>query len=395
MKFLGNGGMAEAEELRGQQGTDQFLSNAIGLNNTYRAFVPIISDGRGGHTVAAATVVGRNLDFDCLGSSFILIEYDVNDLGQVRDITGLDRLARISGVLYEASYRRSVAREQREAKAEAEEMNRAVDEGALSIKLNELDLAYHGGVVNGQKVRPTKKQCIGPVSVTAITNLSIVKINPDGMPEKVSPQRVALVLSSTKINQLKSGLKKMTQEDIDRGFLEFNYVYEGADKPAAGRDAKFEYIEPDRWLQKTTPLWHGEYGTEIKNRLLYTQEQIAAKNRNVSFTLEVNDIVMRFKDYISKQSLLMPYIDTTASLTKNAAEDLLNYEVVNGFESLREQLVKLASEDKEADDQAVTGKEGGEIVNASDQIEAMEKVGAEAYDNMAGIEEEDEKPGML
>lgn len=395
MKFLGNGGMMEAEELRGQQGTDKFLSSAIDNHNTYRAFVPIVSDGRGGYTVAAATVVGRNLDYDALSSSFVLIDYDVNDLGQVRDITGLDRLSRISGVLYEAAYKRAVAREQREARVAAEEMKRPVDEGALSIALNKLDMEYHGGIVNGQRIRPTAKQCIGQVSVTAITNLSVIKIGADGQPEKTTPTRVALVLSSTKINQFKAGLKKMTQEDIDRGFLEFNYVYDGEDKTAAGRDAKFEYIEPARWLQNTVPLWHGEYGTDIKARLLYSQEQIAAKNRNISFTPDVNDVVIRFKEYVSKQSMLMPYIDTTSTLTKNAAEDLLNYDVVNSYDELRKQLIMLASEDKDTDQEALSGEAGGAIATATDQIAAMEQVGEKAYDEMSGMAEDDDKPGML
>lgn len=388
--------MAEAEELRGQQGTDRFLSQVLDNHNQYRVFVPLVDDGKGGHTVAAATIVGRNMDFEKMGSSFVVIDYDINDLGQVRDITGLDRLARIAGVMYEAEYRREVAKAKREAQANAEELKRHVDEGALSVQLVNIDAQYHGTKINGQNIPPSKRQAIGQVTVTGITNLSIIKLTATGEPEDTTPTRVALVLSSVKITQFKEGLRKMTPQDIERGYLEFNYNYDGDDKPAAGRAAKFEYIDPTRWLQTTYPVWYNKNGTNIKDRLLTDPEVIAAKNKNISYTPEVADVVLRFKTYMQNQMILMPYVDTEASLTKNAAEDLLKYEVINSFETLRNKLIELASNGTtEADDQATTSKEAGVIASTNDQVAAMEQVGAENYDTAAAAGFEDDTPGIL
>lgn len=387
LKFLGKGGMSESEELKGQQGVDNFISKVVELGCTYRAFIPIV-DIEGSWTVAAATVVGRPLSYDALNTSFVLVDYTVNELDQVRDVSGLDRLARCSDVLYEAEYRRELAILERDAKQTASDLGRDVDLEKLAIDKRELDLAYHGGKVNGKKILPTKNKIVGPVLVTGISNLSLIKLRPDGSPDDSNPTRVAVRLSSTKISQFKECLKSITDEDKARGYMECSYSYEGKTKQEAGSNAKFVYVDKSHWLQTMFPNWYGDHGVDVKKRLLYAQEAIAAKNKEVSYTLSVDSVFVQFKEYMNKKAIItFPYIDTESEAVRRAAKDFITYDSVNSYANLRDKLLAMVSSESEeteveaSDDVATTGT--GTIVGSKDQIEAMENIGAEAYDNAA------------
>lgn len=386
MKFLGKGGMSESEELKGQQGTDNFISKVVELGCRYHAFIPIVEID-GNWTVAAATVVGRPLSYDALNTSFVLVDYTVNELDQVRDISGLDRLARCSDVLYEAEYHRKLAILERDARQTAEDLRRDVDLEKLAIDKRELDLAYHGGKVNDKKILPTQNKVVGPVMVSGVSNLSLIKLRPDGSPDDSNPVRVAVRLSSTKISQFKSCLQSITDKDKERGYMECMYAYEGKTKQEAGLNAKFAYVDEAHWLQNMYPLWHKDHGTAIKNRLLYTQEAIAAKNKEISYTLSVDTIFVLFKEYMNKKAvMLFPYIDTEEESTKRAAKDLINYDSINSYEELRNKLLEMVGseetvESESNDDTATAGS--GTIAGSQDQVKAMDTIGAEAYDNAA------------
>lgn len=392
MKFLGSGGMTSAMALKGQQGTDKRLSKVVELNSIYRVFLPIIEVGNGKWTVAAAAVVGRQLDYDAIGHSFVLTDYDVDEFDRVKDVSGLDVFARLSSVLYDAAYNSELARIDRDAEATAINLKTEVDAADVKDKKQKMEWEFYGGRVNNQRIYPSRQPLVGPVVVNCVSSMSIIKLRPDDeSPENAYPTRASFDLSSTKATQFEKALKKLTEADKQRGYIELVYDYTGDTKQAAGQNAKFEYVPQSDWLETKYPKWFETYGKEVGDRMLKTQEAIASKNRNLAFSPAVEDVIKIFKNYVNNQKVLLPYIDTEDSNTRNSAEFMLSFEVFKSFDKLNRELTAIISEknggvvEEELPDNGAIDT----IAKADDKISAIEEVGAEQYENISAMMDDD------
>lgn len=394
--FAGDGGLDAGMELKQQQGTDKFLSSYLKENNEYRLFVPIFKKADGKVTVATANVVGRSLDYDALGYSFTLVDYVKNEQNVIIDVTGLDSLARISTVLYEAEYACECMKANRDAEQTARDLRRDVDVVSLNTRLKELDAEYHGTVVNDKKIMPKKNHAVGGISVYIATNLAVLKMEGEDKPESVQPQRVALILTGPKSKMLANCLKKVTEEDVNRGFIELVYKYEGSSKQEAGMMSKFEYVEPRNWLQNKCQDYWTKNAADLKEHLLYDQEAIAMKNRNLAYSPAVQDVFMAFKKYAKDVEMTLPYIDTKASATKSAAKDMLEYEVFTSYEELNKALIELASDAPVEKEEEKASEVVSELANETDAMDAVEKMGVERYDEASAfLGAEDDQIGQL
>lgn len=349
------GSVGEALQIKDSQGYDQFLSQVISENNTYRLFFYTVdmpedsSYAINGRSILGAAYGGRNCDPKAVKCSFLpLTNFTRDEFGQLKDCSEMGKYARIASILHEAKYRYAVQQAENEAKKLAEDNGEQVDTVSLADKKRTLDQEYHGATINNVNVPPLYAPVIRGTSVFTFVSAILVKLNPDGSPAKdrAGITRIALNISKKKAQELDECLRKLSPEQLNRPYIEVQYAYNGKDKKEAGQNAHFEYVQDDAQLSSKYPEWWKSKGPIIEDMFIKDAEGIGTKNRNVADPLDEYEVILNFKKYIANNRALCGYMDFEAQNVKNAAEDLLSIDTIRSLQKCKVKLDEIVAEKK-------------------------------------------------
>lgn len=92
-------------------------------------------------------------------------------------------------------------------------------------------------------------------------------------------------------------------------------------------------------------IWEANKG-DLDN-LAKTAEAIGARNRSISMSRTVKEIMETFKKVVSQDKLALGNIDYEADITKAAAQDFIDLELVKSIPKVQEKLLALLEAQKE------------------------------------------------
>lgn len=406
-KFEGVEGLGEAYTLYTDQQSDPFINSRIEAGGNYHLFVPLYSNktdanGKPVYTLMAYGVAGRKMDRERMGFSFASLPASRNEFNQLVDESGLESLGRISAVLYEAEYFKECAAARTDAENVAKANGTVVDSGALAVKLNELDMAFHGGTVEGKNVPATRSRLIQNIGICMTMSPILMKLkDSDNADAQYPVTRVTLELTGSKASMMQDVASKITQDDIDRGFVEIVYKYEGKDKKEAGQKARFEYCTKRNWIAEIDSNWWQAHEADIKSKFIVVPKQLQSKNRNITNTPSVPEIFSAFRKYCKKQQVLNSFITEEIGALKYAAKDMLEMPVFTSTPALKDLLTKMTASDDTAaatdvdtsmNAEATTQVPAEEVTNTpviSDTVAAVAESGEDALEATSNFTEEE------
>ena len=97
-------GLKGSQKLQAAQQRLRNFSKQAEVNTSYRLFFPLIINESGELDIAVTTGLGRTLDWDKLGKSFVEVtEYNISESGQLTDLTILPSISRMAWIFHDAS----------------------------------------------------------------------------------------------------------------------------------------------------------------------------------------------------------------------------------------------------------------------------------------------------
>ena len=390
--ITGTAGLRGGIKIKSEQGYDSSLSKVVQLNSKNRIFFRI-AEFDGVMDIIAATVPGRSLDYEALNNSFIPFtkeQIEVDDAGKVKDKTGLDTYARIATILHDAACVREKKQAENQAKAEAEELGEQIDSTALSKRLDEIEIKYHGGKASDNtRINPDKNPVISRLQFKITCQVKVVKLGADGAPDWDNAQSAIIELSQTKATQLLGILDDPTYVSTSDEFLEVGYNYLGADKKSAGKSAAFTPIAPNLKLAVQYPeLWESTGKKVVESLVKGKDPQETAqlmKNRNMSVAKSVApaDVVSAFKKYCATNKGLFASIDLESDDTKRSAADFLELHLLDNVPTIKKKFEDIAEEYKKT-------KKPEDAEEEKEEVSELENLINES-DNEVNDEEHDKK----
>lgn len=352
------GSLRQGKKARDNQGYDQSLSKLVALGEKYRLIFPkfeiqeevvAMEDGEEVNTlkgtgewdIRAAVVMGRTLNYKACGTGFIpytddMLNFD-ESTQQYSDATNLGLWARISGVLYEANYKREIKNAEAEAQRLSEETGQEIDRVSLQRKIEGIELRYHGGVAaDGKtKVSPTESKDISGLQYKISTRIGVIKMKPDGTPDFKNAVYGVFEVSKTRQDELIALLDNPDYNDPNKSYIEVGYDYIGTDKKLAGKNAKFQGIANSISLSITNPDAWKEYGEAFVNGILPAKTEdeaitfLRSRNSNLRGGSTPNDIAVAYKKYLATNQAVFGSIDFEAEETGRAAKDFIELGLVD------------------------------------------------------------------
>lgn len=349
MRLLG-GSMAEAQSLKNSQSSLDDLNRNLTCGTKYRLFFPMAPNIHGDMDIITASQPGRSLDAKKMRSVFVAIDdFDQTSTGKIIDNSGLGSLARISKVLFDAGCKAEKAKAKTQAQMEADTIGEELDATALNQKLKEIEVEYYGDMdARPNKILPSKNPLIGGLKVYAVTEVLVVPMTSDDKPDWSKKWYASVELKNRKVAQLSSLIADKNYYDGTSSFLEVSYDYGRGttDKKIAGQNATFNGVSKDMSFANQFPdIWEANKG-DLDN-LAKTAEAVGARNKSISMSRTVKEIVETFKKVVSQDKLALGNIDYEADITKAAAQDFIDLELVKSIPKVQEKLLALLEAQKE------------------------------------------------
>ena len=326
MKILGKT-LSEGVKVRATQGSTMRLSKACKLGGKHRLFFRMITDENGNKQPLVATVVGRRCDPSFTGVGFYVLEnFEVNEFGQVKDLTGLHKYQNIAGVIFDAMYNKEITelKEGMEADVKAGRMD-SIDEVALALRMKEIEEAYYGRKETKEVkgILPTKNRAIGRIEFLLASEAYVVHLDSESSKPDFSASRVAAInLSNKKVKELQEIAKNPEFYDGE-DFLEVQFDYIGKDTKEAGKDAVLTGVPKDKRLSVLFPeIW--EANKDKIEMMAADAEFVASKNPDISRSCSAKKLIETFKAKIAKTPVLLSYIDVEGEAMEYTALDLVD-----------------------------------------------------------------------
>lgn len=325
------GSLRAGQKVRNNQGGDRTLSKVVELNGNYRIYFPTfvededVLDDAGNvietnkvPNIRAAVVPGRTGDYKAVGTGFIPYSNDMYDVdsitGSFKDLTPLGDWARIARVLYEAQCAREKKNAEAEAERSAKEMGRPVDVVALNNKIAGIELSYHGGeAADGTKIMASNQPALsGGIVFKISTRVLVVRLDANDKPDWQHAEYAVYEISKTKADDL---IRLLENKKYFRGnYLEVGYNYAGADKKAAGQNAKFVGIVESESLETQYPSeWNSIGRNKVEHIVTGSAEEqvsfLRARNRSLRGTVTPSDAISAYKKWCSTNQEIFGSID--------------------------------------------------------------------------------------
>ncbi len=382
-----SGGLAAASKIEAQRRGIDPLSKNLSTGTKYRMFIKKL----GTDDIALGNTIGRDLDRDAFGSSFLNYgdgEIDIREDGSYADVTSVTSLCRIANVLYKAQAKAEKDRAERNIRADAERLGEPVNESELKEAMDKIDLEYFGGKRGDQNIPPKKRPVISGMRTPHIMEMFVVPLTVEGAPEWEKGFHANLNVRSNKVAQLKSILSNRDYNDPASEYLEVGYDYIGKDKQEAGRNASFYGIADSLKLEHKFPESWAKFSSEL-SVLTSDVDVILSRSQQSRFSCSVNEVVLKFKAWAQSQRSCLIDIDWDADETKRAAKDMLTLDVVKKTPAVLDRLNKIVEATSESTEAETAAEDSKEIK------EAQDLAGAKTLQELSEMKGIDEHAGIV
>lgn len=329
--------------IKNSQGTVRRLSKVLTLGKDYRMFARVTATPNGECDILAASVPGREADYDKLKASFVRIDdFDVTESNKIIDNSGLIPIARIARVFFEAEYAAAIEDAKELAEKDRKARGKAtIDEIALAAAIKKIDVEYHGDNEANPKVYPTKKPLIGSVVTPIATEVLIIPLKDDETPDFANMVSASLDISGKRYANITSIINNKNYCNPESGYVEIGFSWKGKDNKEAGTNINFQGISKDLALATMYPdAWNANVET-ILSRLPKTAENIAARNSTMSSRTTPKEITETIKKYMLGHPLILTHINCEDDSVKSIAKEILDFGVVDDIPSVQGQLLAL------------------------------------------------------
>lgn len=375
MASLTRVGLRESERAKQNLGSDQSLASHMELNCKYRIFARMynttellpeadrigMDDEWDLLTVAR---LGRTADRNVCGTSFIVYDDTMatidDETGKPVDLVGMEPWKRICRILHAAAAMREKKNAEAEAERTARELLENVDEKSLKSKLDEIDIKYFGGEVAGKKIMPDVQPGLSGFQWKTLTQVAVVKLDTQGVPQWKDAFYAILEISKTKSNQLKAAINNKDYYTPGDEFIELSYDYTGETKKVAGQSAALQGVAESLKLSKQYPeLWE-KYGKNFVNGIVKgknpidTSARMANRSMALSIKTDPSVVITNIRKYFATNKALAGSIDMESDETKRVSVDLIESGILDTVPAIKEKVMKLAEERKAA---VATGEE--------------------------------------
>lgn len=355
-------GLKGSQKLQAAQQRLRNFSKQAEVNTSYRLFFPLIINESGELDIAVTTGLGRTLDWDKLGKSFVEVtEYNISESGQLTDLTILSSISRMARIFHEAACEEEKMEAERKARETAEAMGTELNIATLQQAIKNIQVKYFGDEDADPRVLPKETPIVSGLKTPTYTEVLAVPLDPQGMPVFAKYFIASMELRGKRTTQLTTILNNKDYTPSTAQYLEIGYDYMGKDKQTAGQNAAFNGIASTLTLEVKYPeIWAAN-----KDKLLALSkdaETMMAKNMTFSTACTPEEAAARFNKYVSTKPLTLLHLDYESDEVKRSAKDLLELDAVKGAKKIQERLI--------------------EIVEAQQDIEVIEK--AKKEDNIEG-----------
>ena len=334
-------------------GSDKHLSKVVELGGNYRLFLRKV-ETEYGQDLAAGLVPGRALNGDVFKAGFVPFKkgmFEADEQGNIKDLTGLDGWARMARVLHDAQCIREKKNAEAEAERSASELGVPVDQIALKRTLDGIEEKYHGGeTANGDRIYPKVQPLISGIKRKMTTRIGVVKLGPTGAPDWKGATYAIWELSNSRIQELANILAEANYVNMGRDYIEVGYMYQGADKKTAGKNAKLDGIVQAMSLETMYPQEWEAAGKKFVQDLTSgsNPDDIAdfliSRNRNLKGGKTPKDIISTFKLWCANNAAVFSSIDYSSEYVEWAAKDFLESHLVDSLPKVKESFEKIAAE---------------------------------------------------
>lgn len=354
---IGGGRLSKSVQVRGAQGKDRSFSQFMNLGTSYRLFFPLWENadtpGTYDPDIVVCTKPVRKLNMDITGSSLYVLEnFDEAEDGTITDLTNMEKYARVSAVLHDASYRVELNRKLRTLEDEAKQVGTKVDETVRKSTIQAVRKRYYGDEDKSKDVSEREfadvNRAISGVMLEIVTRVYIVPMS-NSVPMFSNAQFAQLSLSTKKTTQLLTLLKNPDYFfDNKRPFFEVGFDYVGSSKKVAGLSATFQGISRDTSLESKAPdLWKSNVG--VLNAMIRDPELIAAKNFNFSSSPSQEAVISSMMKYIASQPILLVNLDFDSTNMKYGAKPLFELGLLDSQPTVKQQVKEYIEENIDND----------------------------------------------
>ena len=353
----------------------QNLSKDAVPGRTYRLFFPKVLtpelDENGSPTgnmeenFMLSHVIGRDMNFEIFNKvSFMVYEtgwYEMEDVNNFKDLTGVDSYARIMRAAFEASCEKEKADAEQQAKDLAAQNGGKMDERALYRKLDNIDMKYHGRPAEDgvPAVYATEKPAIGGLHGMLITECLRVPMKTDtNTPDWSQATYHYKRCSAQFIQLLIDTMENPAYNREGSDYVEFTFKYgsEGQKKSEAGRDAEFTPISKDLSLEVMFPDSWNEIGKSKVDGIASGERDAHAaadavlKNAGYGTArLTPKECETIVKKWASSNLVIFTKMNVEAQETQRAAKDLIKCGILDGLADIKSKVEQMIEEGKDTE----------------------------------------------
>lgn len=385
-------GLKGSKKLQDAQQKLRNFSKQAEVNTSYRLFFPLIRNENGEIDIAVTTGLGRTLDWDKLGKSFVEVtEYNISESGQLTDLTILPNVSRMARIVHMAACEEEKVEAEKKAKETAEAMGTELNIATLQQTIKNIQIKYFGDEDAEPRILPKETAIVSGLKTPTYTEVLAVPLDAQGMPVFAKYFVASMELRGKKTTQLTTILNNKDYTPLDAEYLEVGYDYMGKDKQTAGMNAAFNGIASTLTLEMKYPeIWAAN-----KDKLLLLSkdaETMMAKNMTFSTACTPEEVVAKFNKYVSTKPLTFLYVDYESDEVKRSAKDLLELDAVKSAKKIQEKLIEIVEAQNEEIETKTGNEENGdtiaaeaEIVKEAETLRELEKV-ADNLDSLMGVD---------
>lgn len=400
MKII-KGGIIAGQKIKSNQGYLRALSKSLSCGTTYELFFRLVKSEEFGTEIVSANVPGRKAKFEVMGTGFIPCDVDIDeDTRKMTDVSGLQSLARIARAYFDAEFKREMKKIEQNAKEIAEENGEEVDLIAKTKKEEKLKLKYYGD--KETNTYPKENPILQGLVLSVCTEVVAVPLNQKSEPEWNKLIHASLELSKERIDKLVELIQNpdYCNPEVDE-YLEVSLPYglNTNDKSEAGRNSKFQGVAKSISLAAKFPESWAANKDKI-SVLADTPETIVARNMSLSKDFTLKQVVEKFKEHFSKNSIVLKNLDLESDEVANIAKDLVDFDLVSSNKPVQEALLEIIRKQaEEKGDSDVVENDKEEIKN---DLEVQGDIGAlqqarglveisQAVENLGDLVQSDEE----
>ena len=366
MKIAGAGIDASLKITNAQKGI-KTLNKVLNCKTKYRWFFRIFRNADHSPTVLSVSYPVRALDdrLKC-GSLFALGDnWEIDEKNnRYIDLNGLTPYQRIARVLHKAECEAEKERVEKNAIRDAEDAgtdpNSPAQIASRAIAVNNVELKYFGSQGEGPYTAATVKPLIGGIKNGTFTELYVVPLTSNDIPEWSKAELVAWdVTSSTKVSKLKEIFTNGVDDDAKFIEVQVNYGMNTDDKSEASRALTLTPVSKDNALSTLFPAEWEKFKSKLED-IADDVEVMANRSAGATYSKSANLIIESIKKYVSTHPNILNKIDVESADVKNVAKDMVDTGILDSNASVKDKLLSLVGTITTEEESAITEQQVAE-----------------------------------